>query len=219
LVLYESGFAPRWYVPREDIKADALTHVQGETFCPYKGLASYYDIGERKRAASSYPQAWAEVAQISDWVSFEPDLADVHLDGRKLVLEAGKPLCRTVSTAAHPGRDQGAAMKDAVRASFDVKVIGPILLARHFAPRMPADGSFVFLPGASARKVMPRCSLFHPVRHRHGRLPRGERHRRLAPRSREFRRLRGPGRLHLCGARTRIAREIVARVELTGLTG
>ncbi|MFS8102803.1 DUF427 domain-containing protein [Lentzea alba] len=100
LVLYESGFAPRWYVPREDIDTAALTHVEGETFCPYKGLASYYDIGERKRAAWSYPEAWTESAQISDWVSFEPDLVDVYLDGRKLALEPGQ------SVVAH-GIDRG----------------------------------------------------------------------------------------------------------------
>src|SRR5262249_54152995 len=61
VVLYESGFAPRWYVPREDVDESALTSVDGNTFCPYKGLADYYDIGDRKRAAWSYPQAWPEV--------------------------------------------------------------------------------------------------------------------------------------------------------------
>lgn len=61
-----------------------------------------------------------------------------------------------VSTASARARGTVADLdRDAVRASFDVKVIGPILLARHFAPRMPATGSFVFFSGASARKVMP----------------------------------------------------------------
>jgi uncharacterized protein (DUF427 family) len=48
LVLYESGFAPRWYVPRADIAAEALHAVEGQTFCPYKGLASHYGIGEAR---------------------------------------------------------------------------------------------------------------------------------------------------------------------------
>ena len=90
LALYESGFAPRWYVPRADIDAAALTPVDGQTFCPYKGLASYYDIGSRRRAAWSYVDAWPEVGAVSDWVSFEPDLVDVFLDGRKLALEPGQ---------------------------------------------------------------------------------------------------------------------------------
>ncbi|GAA0942154.1 SDR family oxidoreductase [Kribbella koreensis] len=40
----------------------------------------------------------------------------------------------------------------AMLGSFQTKVIGPILLAKHFAPRLPADGSFVFFSGHSARK-------------------------------------------------------------------
>src|SRR5437588_12473361 len=63
LVLYESGFAPRWYVPRDDINESALTPVEGQTFCPYKGLASYYDSGPNTRAARAYGAAWAELAQ------------------------------------------------------------------------------------------------------------------------------------------------------------
>lgn len=90
VVLYESGFAPRWYVPREDIDLTALNPVEGETFCPYKGLAGYFDIGAAKRAAWSYPEAWPEVERVSGFVSFEPDVVDVTLDGRKLALEPGQ---------------------------------------------------------------------------------------------------------------------------------
>ncbi|HET6926214.1 MAG TPA: DUF427 domain-containing protein [Hyphomicrobiaceae bacterium] len=90
LVLYESGFAPRWYVPRSDIEGAALIPVEGQTFCPYKGLASYYDIGDARRAAWSYQNAWTEVARISDLVSFEPDKVTVHLDGVQLKLEPGQ---------------------------------------------------------------------------------------------------------------------------------
>ena len=48
-VLYESGFAPRWYVPRADVDESALAAAAGQTFCPYKGLASYYDIADAHR--------------------------------------------------------------------------------------------------------------------------------------------------------------------------
>jgi uncharacterized protein (DUF427 family) len=90
LALYESGFAPRWYVPRADVDERALTPADGQTFCPYKGLADYYDIGGRRGAAWAYPQAWPEVARVRDHVSFEPDKIDVHLDGTKLALEPGQ---------------------------------------------------------------------------------------------------------------------------------
>jgi uncharacterized protein (DUF427 family) len=90
VVLYESGFAPRWYVPRADIDESALKPVDGQTFCPYKGLAGYFDIGENARAAWSYPDAWPEVRRVSDLVSFEPDKIEVYLDGRRLALEPGQ---------------------------------------------------------------------------------------------------------------------------------
>ena len=88
--LYESGFAPRWYVPRDDIEKAELESVEGQTFCPYKGLADYYNIGDRKRAAWSYVNAWPEVGRVSNLVSFEPDKIDVWLDGQRLHLEPGQ---------------------------------------------------------------------------------------------------------------------------------
>jgi uncharacterized protein (DUF427 family) len=90
LALYESGFAPRWYVARDDVVESALEPIEGQTFCPYKGLASYYTIGGRKRAAWSYVEAWPEVARIGNLVSFEPDKVDVFIDGKQLQLEPGQ---------------------------------------------------------------------------------------------------------------------------------
>ena len=90
LVLYESGFAPRWYVPRDDVDERALTPVETETFCPYKGIASYYDIGEQHGAAWSYRDAWPEVRRVSDLVSFEADKVEVYLDGERQHLEPGQ---------------------------------------------------------------------------------------------------------------------------------
>jgi uncharacterized protein (DUF427 family) len=90
LALYESGFAPRWYVPREDIDETALKLVELQTFCPYKGICSYYDIGSHKRAGWSYLNAWPEVGRITNLVSFEPDKIEVYLDGKRLQLEPGQ---------------------------------------------------------------------------------------------------------------------------------
>jgi uncharacterized protein (DUF427 family) len=90
LALYESGFAPRWYVPRADVDESALTPAAGQTFCPYKGVASYYDIAGTHSAAWSYQDAWPEVRRISGMISFEPDKAEVHLDGARLRLEPGQ---------------------------------------------------------------------------------------------------------------------------------
>jgi uncharacterized protein (DUF427 family) len=90
LVLYESGFAPRWYVRRADVDQAALAPAEGQTFCPYKGLCSYYDIADAHRAAWSYEDAWTEVRRVSGLVSFEPGKLEVSLDGRRLRLEPGQ---------------------------------------------------------------------------------------------------------------------------------
>lgn len=84
VVLYESGFAPRWYVPRSDIAAEALHAIEGQTFCPYKGLASYYDVGDTRNAAWSYRAPFEEVARIADLVSFYPQKVTLTIDGEKL---------------------------------------------------------------------------------------------------------------------------------------
>jgi uncharacterized protein (DUF427 family) len=90
LVLYESGFAPRWYVPRVDLDESQLTPVAFRTFCPYKGICSYYDIGGAPQAAWSYREAYPQVGRISGFVSFEPDLVAVYLDGVQLHLARGQ---------------------------------------------------------------------------------------------------------------------------------
>jgi uncharacterized protein (DUF427 family) len=90
LVLYESGFAPRWYVSRADIDESALTAVKLQTFCPYKGLCSYYSIDDARQAAWTYPFAYPEVGRISNLVSFEPGIVSVYLDGTRLHLEPGQ---------------------------------------------------------------------------------------------------------------------------------
>jgi uncharacterized protein (DUF427 family) len=90
LALYESGFAPRWYVPPADVDQAALTPVEGQTFCPYKGLCDYYDVGAARRAAWSYQDAYPEVTRISGFISFEPDLLEVYRDGIRTRLAPGQ---------------------------------------------------------------------------------------------------------------------------------
>jgi len=53
-------------------------------------MCSYYDIGDARRAAWSYREAYPEVGRISDLVSLEPDMVSVQLDGTQLRLEQGQ---------------------------------------------------------------------------------------------------------------------------------
>ena len=90
LVLFESGFAPRWYVAREDVAADALAPVDRQTFCPYKGLCSYFDVEGVSRAGWAYLEPYREVDRIGAHVSFEPDKVTITIDGRRLLPEPGQ---------------------------------------------------------------------------------------------------------------------------------
>jgi uncharacterized protein (DUF427 family) len=89
-VLYESGFAPRWYVPSSDVDASQLSAVEGQTFCPYKGLASYYQIGDVAGAAWGYLDPYEEAARIGGMISFESDKVEVYLDGLRQHLAPGQ---------------------------------------------------------------------------------------------------------------------------------
>lgn len=59
-----------------------------------------------------------------------------------------------VSTASARARGVLADLdRDAIRLSFDTKVIGPLMLAKHFAPRMNQHGSIVIFAGVASAKI------------------------------------------------------------------
>jgi NAD(P)-dependent dehydrogenase (short-subunit alcohol dehydrogenase family) len=59
-----------------------------------------------------------------------------------------------VSTASARARGKLAELdRDAIRLSFDTKVIGPLFLAKHFAPRMNEHGSILIFAGVASVKI------------------------------------------------------------------
>jgi NAD(P)-dependent dehydrogenase (short-subunit alcohol dehydrogenase family) len=59
-----------------------------------------------------------------------------------------------VSTASARARGKVADLdRDAVRASFDTKVIGPLMLAKHLAARINEGGSLTIFSGVAAAKI------------------------------------------------------------------
>ncbi len=59
-----------------------------------------------------------------------------------------------VSTASARARGRLADLdRDAIRLSFDTKVIGPLMLAKHLGPRLNKGGSFVIFSGVAAAKI------------------------------------------------------------------
>lgn len=77
------------------------------------------------------------------------DEASIAALGRRL-----EAVGHVVSTASARARGRLADLdRDAIRLSFDTKVIGPLMLAKHLAPRMTGGGSFVLFSGVAAAKI------------------------------------------------------------------
>lgn len=73
----ETKHAPVVYFPREDVRFELLQRTAHETFCPFKGEASYWTlrIGGRcaENAVWSYEDPFEQVAGLRDYVAFYPD--------------------------------------------------------------------------------------------------------------------------------------------------
>lgn len=84
LMLFETSLPVRFYLPREDVRAQ-LTATQTHTHCAYKGQASYWSV---QAAGDTVPDiAWTylkplrEAEPIRDHVAFFDESVDVVLDG------------------------------------------------------------------------------------------------------------------------------------------
>jgi uncharacterized protein (DUF427 family) len=83
LMLFETGLAPRVYVPREDVADGVLEPGERRTHCPYKGDATYWSVRAGGRllqdAAWSYEEPFDESARIAGHVSFDAEDVEVEL--------------------------------------------------------------------------------------------------------------------------------------------
>jgi uncharacterized protein (DUF427 family) len=99
LAVFETGFAPRWYVPRRDVAPGVLHDDPLRTLCPYKGVARYFDVvadGQQAVAAAwSYPQALPESARLAGHISFDPGQLEVTLDRERLLPAAHQRVVAT----------------------------------------------------------------------------------------------------------------------------
>lgn len=85
LLLRETGYPVRYYLPPEDVRTDLLTPSDRHTYCPFKGLASYWSLPDAEDAVWAYLEPKSAVARIKGHFCFD-DVADVD-DGA----EAARP--------------------------------------------------------------------------------------------------------------------------------
>jgi uncharacterized protein (DUF427 family) len=77
LMLREAGYRPVYYLPLDAVEPDVLAPTTHETYCPYKGDASYYSIRDgdalAENAVWTYVAPYDAVSPIAGHVAFYPD--------------------------------------------------------------------------------------------------------------------------------------------------
>lgn len=110
--------------------------------------------GARVVAAGRTPGDLEDAYQGTDVTVRRVDLTD-EASIAALAEDLGS-VDHVVSTASARARGKVSELDpEAIALSFRTKVVGPIMLAKHFAPRMPADGSFVLFSGVAALEPDP----------------------------------------------------------------
>jgi uncharacterized protein (DUF427 family) len=87
LVLSETSLDNRFYLPREDVTATLHGPTDTTSFCPYKGVASYWtlelaDGTELPDAVWSYEAPFAECGPVAGHVSFWGDDVEISATAR-----------------------------------------------------------------------------------------------------------------------------------------
>jgi uncharacterized protein (DUF427 family) len=82
LTLQESTYPAVHYIPLSDVNAEAIRPTDTQTYCPFKGDASYYSVvtaaGDTvEDAIWTYKEPYEAVAEIGGHVAFFADKADI----------------------------------------------------------------------------------------------------------------------------------------------
>ena len=79
LSLKEATYPAVPYVPRADVDMALLERTDHQTYCPYKGDASYYSIaGAGENVVWTYETPYDAVAPIKEYVAFYPNKVTIE---------------------------------------------------------------------------------------------------------------------------------------------
>jgi uncharacterized protein (DUF427 family) len=73
LTLREASYPPVYYIPRDDADMALLTPSAHQSYCPYKGDASYLSAPGLPNSVWSYEHPYPAVAVIAGHLAFYPD--------------------------------------------------------------------------------------------------------------------------------------------------
>ncbi|MEG3081564.1 DUF427 domain-containing protein [Halomonas sp. 5021] len=79
LELRETGYPPRHYFPRGDVRMGLLSTSETTTHCPFKGDTVYFSLGDHKDIAWSYEQPIEGMEAIAGGVTFAYGVAKMQV--------------------------------------------------------------------------------------------------------------------------------------------
>jgi uncharacterized protein (DUF427 family) len=84
LSLAEASYPVVQYIPIADVDASVLRRTQSQTYCPYKGEASYYSVQLPDGRTETdliwtYEHPYDAVAEIAGHVAFYPNRAEISV--------------------------------------------------------------------------------------------------------------------------------------------
>lgn len=89
----ETSHPPTYYVPREDVVDGVLLDAAGQSWCEWKGRASYFDVvgGDLTvpGGAWTYRAPSPGFEAIADAVAFYPGRVECYVDGERVVAQPG----------------------------------------------------------------------------------------------------------------------------------
>ena len=69
-----------YYLPRQDVRMERFARSDHQTYCPFKGAASYYSVKNGpENAVWSYEQPYDELLAITELVAFYPDKFEIRV--------------------------------------------------------------------------------------------------------------------------------------------
>lgn len=84
LTVLETNHDPVTYFPRQDVRFDFLEATSHQTFCPFKGDASYWSIrvGDdlQENSVWSYQDPFPQVERLKGYLAFYPDRVEWEYD-------------------------------------------------------------------------------------------------------------------------------------------
>jgi uncharacterized protein (DUF427 family) len=90
----ETSHPPVYYIPLEDVKAEHLTPTARQTFCEFKGAASYWTVSAGDKSAENAAWGYRNPARgyesIQDHVAFYPARMDAcYVDDERVQAQEG----------------------------------------------------------------------------------------------------------------------------------